>query len=250
MLVFPRKTTMIVLVSRFFICVLVFYGNYKLFKSREPCGQSVQAQLKFQKQIYAIRYYVTHAYIVTQIFIVTFCDKFFITFTLSSIYFMLELISISEFTDEKSSLTIIQAPAWWVLMFISTYSTRRVLTQFFVTQTDAEKTRDVLTAILDNLPDAVLISDEGKLSYCNQQADSFFGVSLSQLNALGDGGETFQLSQYQIMNNRCFHELKTSGVDQVAEKMMMTDDGSVSIMMTELGQSILTLTEVLQTFNI
>jgi hypothetical protein len=43
------------------------------------------------------------------------------------------------------------------------------------------------------------------------------------------------MSQYQIMNNRCFHELKTSGVDQVAEKMMMTDDGSVSIVMTELG---------------
>ena len=147
-------------------------------------------------------------------------------------------------------MTIIQAPVWWVLMFISTYSTRRVLTQFFVTQTDAEKTRDVLTAILDNLPDAVLISDEGKLSYCNQQADSFFGVSLSQLNALGDGGETFRMSQYQIMNNRCFHELKTSGVDQVAEKMMMTDDGSVSIVMTELGQSILTLTEVLQTFEL
>jgi len=59
---------------------------------------------------------------------VTFCDKFFIAFTLSSIYFMLELISISEFTDEKSSMTIIQAPVWWVLMFISTYSTRRVLT--------------------------------------------------------------------------------------------------------------------------
>ena len=58
------------------------------------------------------------------------------------------------------------------------------------------------------------------------------------------------MSQYQIMNNRCFHELKTSGVDQVAEKMMMTDDGSVSIVMTELGQSILTLTEVLQTFEL
>jgi hypothetical protein len=27
MLVFPRKTTMIVLVSNFFVCVLVFYGN-------------------------------------------------------------------------------------------------------------------------------------------------------------------------------------------------------------------------------
>jgi len=36
--------------------------------------------------------------------------------------------------------------------------------------------------VLDNLPDAVLmIEGDKKLSYCNQQADNFFGVTLSTL---------------------------------------------------------------------
>jgi nitrogen-specific signal transduction histidine kinase len=36
--------------------------------------------------------------------------------------------------------------------------------------------------VLDNLPDAVLmIESDKKLSYCNQQADSYFRVTLSTL---------------------------------------------------------------------
>jgi PAS domain-containing protein len=58
-----------------------------------------------------------------------------------------------------------------------------MLTKFFLMNTEAEKTRDALTLILDNLPDAVIMLDAGKLSYCNQQADSFFKVSLSHLTA-------------------------------------------------------------------
>ena len=44
---------------------------------------------------------------------------------------------------------------------------RRVLTEFFVTQTQAEKTRDALTQILDNMPDGVLMLQENNLVYCN-----------------------------------------------------------------------------------
>ena len=49
------------------------------------------------------------------------------------------------------------------MMFLGTYSIRRVLTKFFVTQTGAEKTRDALTQILDNMPDAVLMFEAGGL---------------------------------------------------------------------------------------
>jgi hypothetical protein len=52
-------------------------------------------------------------------------------------------------------------------MFLATYSLRRVLTKFFVTQAGAEKTRDAVTQILDNLPDAVLMFESDSLSYCN-----------------------------------------------------------------------------------
>ena len=49
-------------------------------------------------------------------------------------------------------------------------------------QKEAEKTQNAMTQILDNLPDAVLMFESEDLSYCNQQADNFFGVTLSQLN--------------------------------------------------------------------
>ena len=58
-----------------------------------------------------------------------------------------------------------------------------MLTQFFVTQKEAEKTQNAMTQILDNLPDAVLtFESDNNLSYCNQQADNFFAVTLSHLN--------------------------------------------------------------------
>ena len=89
-----------------------------------------------------------------------------------------------------------------------------------------------------------MIESDRNLSYCNQQADSFFGVTLS---TLVDNKEALNAAQYLIMDNRCFHELKTSGVTTVAEKMER-DDQSMSITETELGKSVLSLKEVLQTF--
>ena len=50
-------------------------------------------------------------------------------------------------------------------------------------QMEAEKTRDSLTQILDNLPDAVIMTVDKRLQYVNKQADQFFGVNLSQLES-------------------------------------------------------------------
>ena len=72
---------------------------------------------------------------------------------------------------------------------------------------------------------------------------------MSQLNSVEDGGETFRGSQYLIMNNRCLHELKSSAEDQVAANMEMTDEGGSRITVTELGNSVLTLSEAVQTFD-
>ena len=43
------------------------------------------------------------------------------------------------------------------MMFGVAYFVRRVLTQFFMMNMEAEKTRDALIQVLDNLPDAVLM---------------------------------------------------------------------------------------------
>jgi len=89
---------------------------------------------------------------------------------------------------------------------------------------EAEKTRDSLTQILDNMPDAVLMLESQQLQYCNQQADRFFGVSLSHLSPTILKG-----SQYLITTNRCMHELSSS------KKLETESDTNCSIKETELG---------------
>ena len=90
-------------------------------------------------------------------------------------------------------------------MFLSDYFLRYWFTTFFVKQIEAEKTSDSLDKILDNLPDAVLMLESSELSYCNQQADNFFGVSLSQIERV----HGLKNSTYLIMDKRCLHELHT-----------------------------------------
>jgi PAS domain-containing protein len=50
-----------------------------------------------------------------------------------------------------------------------------------VLQVGAETTRDAVLQILDNLPDAVLMLEAERLTYCNRRADEFFGVGISEL---------------------------------------------------------------------
>lgn len=52
------------------------------------------------------------------------------------------------------------------------------------------------------------------------------------------------------MNSRCLHEMKTSGAEQAAEKMELTLDVDTSIRVTDLGQSVLTLSEAVQLFEV
>ena len=51
------------------------------------------------------------------------------------------------------------------------------------------------------------------------------------------------------MQNRCMYELQTKQLKQVAEIMEMENNES-SIMMTDLGKSVLTLNEVVQLFEV
>jgi hypothetical protein len=60
-------------------------------------------------------------------------------------------------SEDQSVLGYVTIPTEWLVMFILTYFIRRTLTQFFVAQSQAEKTQEALTQILDNLPDAVLM---------------------------------------------------------------------------------------------
>ena len=104
---------------------------------------------------------------------------------------------------------VFELPMWWMIIFCVVYFIRAVLIHFFVNQVEAEKTRDALTQILNNLPNAVLMLESNQLSYCNRQADSFFGTELSQLTT-----DEIQKSQYLLMGNRCLHQLKDGAVTE------------------------------------
>jgi hypothetical protein len=97
---------------------------------------------------------------------VPFCPDFFLTFTATSILFAVESTLINTYYDSMA-WALFSVPMWWTLMFMVAYFMRRGLTQFFVMQTEAEKTRDLLTQILGNLPDAVIMLEADSLSYCN-----------------------------------------------------------------------------------
>jgi len=73
---------------------------------------------------------------------------------------------ISTYYDDFA-WALFSVPMWWTLMFMVAYFMRRSLTEFFIMQTEAEKTRDSLTQILENLPDAVIMLEADTLEYCN-----------------------------------------------------------------------------------
>ena len=63
----------------------------------------------------------------------------------SSIYYAVELYMTQKYFQPESNLIKVIIPMWWTAMLLVTYFMRRVLTEFFVMQSKAEKTRDALT---------------------------------------------------------------------------------------------------------
>ena len=91
-------------------------------------------------------------------------DNFFFLFTVISLIFAVESGFINIFHPYSYNWSmLISVPSMTVLMFFSSYSIRRTVTKMFFMQTEAEKTRDSLTQILDNLPDAVIMLESNDL---------------------------------------------------------------------------------------
>jgi len=89
-------------------------------------------------------------------------------FLVASIGFTTNMLHISRHVMKgEDALLICEIPMWWAVVLFGVYFSKNVLILFFVKNLEAEKTRDSLTQILDNMPDAVLILEEGTLSYCN-----------------------------------------------------------------------------------
>jgi hypothetical protein len=176
-LVCMKWSTKIVLTFRSIICLLIICYTFtsKKLQAKEDCLE----QSKKHRHVYLIKQYVLNIYICMSIFLTPFADNYFVAFVLSSGFFAIEFTLMNEIHGDESQFSLVTVPMWLFLMFHSTYYLRHTLTKFFLMQTEAEKTRDALIQILDNLPDAVLMLESSQLSYCNQQADRFFEVQLS-----------------------------------------------------------------------
>ena len=101
---------------------------------------------------------VTNIYILFSIFLTPFCDHFFYDFIASSIGFTTTFIHVIHLGSQNDNfLMMFEIPMWYTVILWAVYTTRLLLIEFFIMQVEAEKTRDALTKILDNLPDAVLM---------------------------------------------------------------------------------------------
>jgi len=69
------------------------------------------------------------------IFVTPFCDKYFLTFVVSSVIFGVEYAQINKYFDAPDMSTLINVPMWIILLLFNSYFMRSVLTEFFVTQT-------------------------------------------------------------------------------------------------------------------
>ena len=93
------------------------------------------------------------------ILLTPFMDNLFMVFTAISLIFAVEM----AFINISLYWWFLEVPFWMVLMFLSSYSIRRLITQLFCMQKEAEATRDSLRQILDNLPDAVIMLESEQL---------------------------------------------------------------------------------------
>ena len=182
MLFLPEHTTEIFVVIRSLACILICFMTVTAFEDKEMMREaSVTVKIKYNRTVFTARQCIIGHSMSLGIFVVPFCSKYFTTYIISSVYFAIEMVLINKYFEGDGVSSLIFIPMWWIWMFVATYYDRRTITECFVKQTEAEKTRDALTQVLDNLPDAVLMMEGQRLTYCNQQADVFFGVSLSDL---------------------------------------------------------------------
>ena len=160
---------MIILV-RIFISIFFCISIVSRFDGKEPCNGTLKAQIKYFKAIDATKKCIDGLSYSFIFFFTPFCDQYFITFIADAVCFAAEFSLINQYYIEEKNwinrvlITIVVRSTF---SFLLTYFIRRDLTETFVLQKEAEKTRDALTKVLDNLPDAVLMLESEKLSYCN-----------------------------------------------------------------------------------
>ena len=96
----PRYSTTIILVSRFFLGIIICYLNFVRFHRKIACNDEPTAvEIKYFKikTNLNVRVAIVTFYIFTSTVLVPFCEKFFLVFTTTSIHFTLEFWQINAY---------------------------------------------------------------------------------------------------------------------------------------------------------
>jgi hypothetical protein len=140
----PNNATSILLIARVLVCITLCFFNILRVSGKEICHESAKEQVKHFQIITNTKQFIINIYMITGIFLAPFMDHFFSSFIGVSFIFAIELTLVNFFNDGLT-YSLIQVPQWMMLVFLSSYSIRRVATEFFAMQMEAEKTRDSLT---------------------------------------------------------------------------------------------------------
>ena len=153
----PKHTTKIVFLTRLVTCILIVFINQNTFDCQDLTSKSVFDQLAYFRHLFDVRNFSENIYIISGMFIIPFQDNYFFALITFSVYYAVEILMLKRYDSNDSAGQLQEIPVWMTLILVQTYFVRYTLTKFFVLQKDAEKTRDSLIQILDNLPDAVLM---------------------------------------------------------------------------------------------
>ena len=156
-LLLPKYTGYFIFVIRLIICILIVYMNKNNFDCQDMTNKSVEDQTAYMRHLFDVRNFSENLYIIFSMFLTPLQDRYFLTLISTSIYYAVEVLMLKVYDKNESAGQLIEIPVWITLILVQTYYIRYTLTSFFVLQKAAEKTRDALIQILDNLPDAVLM---------------------------------------------------------------------------------------------
>jgi len=148
-LMVPKRSSELVIGMSLLISI-VFFGSTLLRRDalEQQINETCEATMKRFKVIIFIRTFVCNVYILSSIFFTPFSNKYFLTYGVTSLSFAIQYAFINKYYFSGAEYyikTSLYDLGWMMVMFLLTYSTRRVLMQFFVSQTEAEKTSRTLT---------------------------------------------------------------------------------------------------------
>jgi hypothetical protein len=128
MLFCARYTSTFVLIFRSLICFFICYVNYARFEGMQVCNEPVVIQIKHYQTISDMRTFIQNLYIIMSVFLTPLCAHYLTTHTVVSVIFASELIFINQYYTIEGVTSRFYIPLWVMLMTLSTYTLRRVLT--------------------------------------------------------------------------------------------------------------------------